>query len=253
MHDSGVSERMSRPINATRHNGPTSPISRHTYRTTEQMKTKSQQAKISTSTRASARVFAITEILEQILLHVPSRDQNVFQRVSRLWRATIKGVYLIRRSLFRESINLPDAPATGNCVVYLEKWQEFEFLMERCGLHRNMPSYSYSRTPSNVLNGSVVFPSFSKLACINNVPLKVVDCWNLIGASKSCRVGSEGEWCWSRLLSNASTYGAESWRAMFLSQPPCQQVNIWSIRQRARSMTGQTLEARLGSTTSTRQ
>jgi hypothetical protein len=55
-------------------------------------------------TVSASRVFAIPELLEAILILLPTRDLLISQRVAKNWMTTIDGSHLLRQALFLEPI-----------------------------------------------------------------------------------------------------------------------------------------------------
>ena len=63
---------------------------------------------------ASSRVFAIPELLENILLHLPERDLLLAQRVNKTFRdVTTASVHLQRKLFFTADLVSEDVPAFG--------------------------------------------------------------------------------------------------------------------------------------------
>lgn len=63
---------------------------------------------------ASTRVFAIPELLENILLHLPERDLLLAQRVNRSFRdVTTASVHLQRKLFFTADLVSEDVPFSG--------------------------------------------------------------------------------------------------------------------------------------------
>lgn len=58
---------------------------------------------------SASRAFAIPELLESVLSHLPTRDLLLLQRVARLWKTTIEQSLPLRQSLFLE----PTVPDTA--------------------------------------------------------------------------------------------------------------------------------------------
>jgi hypothetical protein len=160
---------------------------------------------------AATRTFALPELLEQILLHLPQRDLLLAQRVSRPFHLTITSSPRIQRELFFA----PDPFLPSSPITYLNP------TTGRTSAHTRPRN---NRLLLRAFPG--VYPTVS--------PVLV----NLPPSREDLNLGRPGpeSWSWDLCISFPATGQAEtsvatayegaSWRRMFLSQPPCKQLHL---------------------------
>lgn len=164
------------------------------------------------------RVFAIPELLEMILQHLPPKDLLLSQRTCRDFHATTQGSIRLRRKLFLE----PDWNLEGRVFDAYK------------------PGNKPGRKPDNNRLLLRAFPG-----CYPTITLVILrDGISASGQTTFSAGGRREEWSWDVCMSfpadrlpeiqPAVTYPEASWRQMFLSQPPCKSLYLVRRWQRGR-------------------
>lgn len=142
---------------------------------------------------AAGRVFAIPELLEEILLHLPF--QNILvdaQRVDKTWQAVIKTSRKLQQALFFEPI-----PREMASTALQEPPDNDSFSMRKVG--RVLEEYTGDASPPDVTRGGFVLNPL--IRCI-------------VDGTEQQGVHPSRFHITSRLQPN------ESWRHMYATQPP---------------------------------
>lgn len=159
---------------------------------------------------AASRVFAIPELLELILQHLPPRDLLLTQRAAQSFRSTTQGSIRLRRKLFLE----PDWHLEGRVFDAYK------------------PGNKPGRKPDNNRLLLRAFPG-----CYPTITLVILRDGISAGGQTTFSIGGHREeWSWDVCMSfpanhppdvaPAVTYPEASWRQMFLSQPPCKSLYL---------------------------
>jgi hypothetical protein len=158
---------------------------------------------------AAHQVLHLPELLELILLYLPQKDLLLSQRVCRSFRYTIEGSLRLQRALF-----------------FSPNWN-----LEG----RAFDAYSANNRPGQKPeNNRLLRRAF--LGCYPTVTLVIVNDSPTPHESAIGRRGSE-RWSWDVCISFPADkklpdckpsvlYPEASWRRMFLSQPPCQNLHL---------------------------
>lgn len=166
------------------------------------------------SPTAATRTFALPELLEQILLHLPQRDLLLDQRVSRPFHNTISSSPKLQRALFFA----PDPFLPSSPITYLN------------------PTTGTTSAHTRPQNNRLLLRAFPGVYPTVS-PVLV----NLPPSREDLNLGRPGpeSWSWDLCISfpatgsalpaetsAATAYEGASWRRMFLSQPPCKQLHL---------------------------
>ena len=181
---------------------------------------------------ATTRTLHLPEILEQILIHLPSRDLLLAQRISRAFQLTISASPKLQRALFFS----PDPACPSSPITYLNP---------TTGATSAHPRPQNNRLLLRAFPG--VYPTVSPVL-VNLPPTredlalgrpgKEVWSWDVCisfpasPANKSPSDSSE-----SSLPSTAdpaTAYPSASWRRMYLCQPPCTALHLVRRWRRSR-------------------
>lgn len=165
----------------------------------------------------AARVFAIPELLEAILILLQPQDILISQRVARTWKHTIDGSKRIRQALFIEpepaqtawlTMNIPD----GELIAESNTFKVGKYTVAQ------VPA---SSIPQGREDGNpYIWPIISIKAHLNTM-LHMRGHWkqmtldDRIERGEGLRLG--------RTKKKILGYG----RQMFLTQPPCKEVLVW--------------------------
>ncbi|EMC93859.1 hypothetical protein BAUCODRAFT_212668 [Baudoinia panamericana UAMH 10762] len=158
---------------------------------------------------AANHVLRLPELLEVILLSLSQKDILLSQRVSRSFRHTVQGSVNLQRALFFE----PDWKLEG-----------------RVSFNAYRANLTPGKKPENNRLLLRAFPG-----CYPTVTLVIVNDSPTPNEMDIGRRGSE-HWSWDVCISfpadtiptcsQAALYPEASWRRMYLSQPPCQNLHL---------------------------
>lgn len=158
---------------------------------------------------AESRVFALPELLEAILLHLPLVDILLAQRVDRTFRDGIKASPALQKALFLRpdddySLQLIGTmPISEDCVSHLH-----------CEIDKNVFKAQNQIPPLWVRKTTI---DLGKLCGAVLNPFLT-----FISPDSDCReVGIQATWCHE---------ADASWRKMLLSQPPVQNIFVHTYR-----------------------
>ena len=164
----------------------------------------------------AARVFAIPELLEAILILLQPQDILISQRVARTWNKTIYGSKRIRQALFVEPEPVKRAWVSRLHVDDEEAGESNSFKVGK---------YAVTQISAKQLSQLQDVPNEHERISIKaqlNTMLHVRGHWkhmtldDRIERGEGLRLG--------RTKKNILGYG----RQMFLTQPPCKEVFIWT-------------------------
>lgn len=147
---------------------------------------------------ASCKVFAIPELLEQILMDINIRELLVnAQRVNSTWHSTIKASKKLQQALFCEPVS--------SVAVHTSRLQPVnEFTAGAVKLARSVQHTGHDELPQFVMASSVVWNPLLEFA------------FDAVTDSRPRFFGDRGH---PERRTNAS------WRRMFMAQPPVQIVD----------------------------
>ncbi|TKA21732.1 hypothetical protein B0A50_08668 [Salinomyces thailandicus] len=156
------------------------------------------------SGRKTARIafFASTELLESVLLDLPTRDLLLSQRVNKQCKSVIDGSQVLQQALFLlpvPQVQSEDAPNLAPKLNPLFDYGKF------------VPSRAGNRPVITDKNGSVFVPELAKTTMDDNQSVWL----HLYLVTPGTQVYNQD------VVSRVECHPTGPWRQMLLSQPPC--------------------------------
>ncbi|KAF7192076.1 hypothetical protein HII31_06462 [Pseudocercospora fuligena] len=168
---------------------------------------------------ASAKTFAIAELLEAILINLPARDLFVVQRINQTWHDCIEDSSPLQRKMFLKPISPPIDHLAQHPLAYEH---------DDCRLLYSSP---IQLNPCLDISGCATATA-SMCDLVESTPIGAVRVTSRPGEDE-IEVGIElRKWSEER----KSTSENESWRGTLLSQPPITELKVryylWSKRSK---------------------